>query len=292
MKVLVIGGTRYFGVYLVKSLLKNGHQVTIITRGNVKDEFGDEVTRICADRMDPGALKKAFSGQKYDVVYDNIAYSSLEVKYILDTVTCSRYILTSTASVYNPYLHLETKEEEFDPFNHPLKWCTREEYPYDELKRQAESALFQAYPELPAAAVRIPCVLGEEDYTRRLYFYVEHAIKEQPMYVDNLDADTGFISAPEAGAFLAWLAIHKAEGPVNASSSGCTTLRQVLNYVEARTGKKAILSDTGEPGPYNCENTAYSLNTEKAEALGYHFSELSSWLYPLLDTYIDAICTC
>ena len=38
MKILVIGGTRFFGIHMVRELLAQGHAVTIATRGNVKDE--------------------------------------------------------------------------------------------------------------------------------------------------------------------------------------------------------------------------------------------------------------
>ena len=33
MKILVIGGTRYFGIHMVNKLLEQGHAVTIATRG-------------------------------------------------------------------------------------------------------------------------------------------------------------------------------------------------------------------------------------------------------------------
>ena len=39
MKILVLGGTRFFGIHMVKGLLDSGAEVTIATRGNVKDEF-------------------------------------------------------------------------------------------------------------------------------------------------------------------------------------------------------------------------------------------------------------
>ncbi len=49
--------------------------------------------------------------------------------------------------------------------------------------------------------------------------------------------------------------------------------REIINYVEENTGKHAILSDDGEVAPYNGE-PEYSINTEKAEKKGYHFSNL------------------
>ena len=33
MNILVIGGTRYFGIHMVNKLLEQGHRVTIATRG-------------------------------------------------------------------------------------------------------------------------------------------------------------------------------------------------------------------------------------------------------------------
>lgn len=33
MKILVIGGTRYFGIHMVNKLLEQGYKVTIATRG-------------------------------------------------------------------------------------------------------------------------------------------------------------------------------------------------------------------------------------------------------------------
>ena len=46
MKILVLGGTRFFGVHLVCALLEDGHEVTIATRGRTPDSFGSQVSRI------------------------------------------------------------------------------------------------------------------------------------------------------------------------------------------------------------------------------------------------------
>ena len=49
-KILVIGGTRFFGIPMVHRLLAEGHHVTIATRGRSGDDFGDSVERIIMDR--------------------------------------------------------------------------------------------------------------------------------------------------------------------------------------------------------------------------------------------------
>lgn len=114
MKVLVIGGTRYFGKYTIEALLKAGHLVTIATRGNAADTFGDRVQRVKLDRTDAQSVKAAIGGRHFDVICDKIAYGSNDIRPVLDQVTCDRYIQMSTTSVY-PHKRMQTPEEAYDP---------------------------------------------------------------------------------------------------------------------------------------------------------------------------------
>lgn len=287
MKVLVLGGTRFFGIHMVNSLLKKGHNVTIATRGKTKDIFGQKVERVIIERTNPDSLKEVLSKQYYDVVCDNLAYCSNDVKFLLDSIKCKRYIMTSSASVYINQ-HLQTKECEFDSHSYPLKWCFRQDYPYDEIKRQAECALFQVYSGFPAVAVRFPYVVGDDDYTKRLYFYIEQIIKGIPMKIDNVTEQIGFIRSIEAGDFLAWAAEQEFIGSINGNNIGTISIQEIINYVEQKTGKKAVFSKEGLVGPYNGQKS-FSLDVTKANSLGYNYSKLNGWIYELLDIYIDKV---
>lgn len=287
MNILVIGGTRFFGIHMVRELLAMGHEVTIATRGNAADPFADRVKRIQVDRTDIAGMKKAFVGRHYDVVFDNIAYSSNDIKCAMETLDFDKYIYMSTTAVYEPK-HADTKEEDFDALHKKLEWCSRFDYPYDVTKRQAECALCQVYADKNWIAVRYPFVIGEDDYTKRLKFYIEHAMKEIPMHIDNVDAPMGFIRSDEAGKFLAFFADKEFLGAVNGSNGGTISLREILDHVEKITGKKAVLAADGEEAPYNGE-FAYSINTEKARQLGFCFSELDDWIYGLVDHYIREV---
>lgn len=198
MKILVIGGTKYFGIHMIEDLLGKGHEVTIATRGKTKDRFGDRVQRIIMDREKPESVKKALSGRKFDVVIDKIAYCSNDIKAVLDVISCDMYIHTSTGSVYYDIEKSVWSEKDFDPYKTPLVWCSSTDFHFGEIKRQAECALFQAYKDIPAIAVRLPLVMGKDDYTRRLYFYVEKILKSVPMHVDNPDSQISFIRSDEA----------------------------------------------------------------------------------------------
>lgn len=287
MKILVIGGTRYFGIPMVRELIKQGHEVTLATRQHTKDDFGDAVNRLWIERTDPVAIKQAFSGKHFDVVYDKIAYCSNDIKYVMDVLDCDKYIYMSSTSVYEPK-SMGTKEEDFDAINKKLVWCNRFDFPYEEIKRQAECALLQEYGDRNWIAVRYPFAIGKDDYTQRLLFYVEHTMKSIPMNIDNLDVQMGFIRSDEAGLFLAYLVDKDFKGAINGSANGTMSLREIISYVEGKTGGRAIISKEGKAAPYNGE-PEYSINTDKAQGLGFKFSNLKEWIYDLLDYYIDSL---
>ncbi len=114
MKILVLGGTRFFGVHLVNTLLLQGHEVAVATRGNAKPRFIAPVEAIRVDRIQEESMRAVFSGREFDVVYDDLAYCSNDVKNALETVRCRRYIMVSSISVYE--LKENTRETDYDPY--------------------------------------------------------------------------------------------------------------------------------------------------------------------------------
>lgn len=285
MNVLVIGGTRFFGKHLVWELLGRGHEVTIATRGKTPDPFGSRVKRLTVDRTDAEEMKRVFAYKYYDVVYDDIAYCAGDVRNVMEAIGHRRYVMVSTISVYNE-LHFQTVESDFVPEREQLIWYGKgDEAGYDALKRSAECALAHQYAARNTVVARFPFVIGEDDYTERLYFYVEHAVRKIPMWVDNLDAQMSFISADDAGKLLAYLGEDEVRGAVNGASRGTVSIREVLSYVEKKTGCAAAISPDAECAPYNGAPN-YSINTGRAERIGFHFSSLKDWIYELIDTYI------
>jgi nucleoside-diphosphate-sugar epimerase len=286
MNILVFGGTRFIGKHLVSSLITNGYKVTIATRGNTPDTFGDSVNRIHVNRLDNDAIKQAFHGKYYDVVYDSLAYCSNDVKTLLDNVDCGKYITVSSTAVYNK--HINTVENDFDPFTYPLKWIGRTEATYDEIKRQAECAICQVYPQIKSVMVRFPFVLGTVDYTKRLRFYVDHIIKSNAMNVDNLEVQMAFVRSDEAGKFLAFFADNDFTGVINGASEQLISIKDIADYMKTNTGKNPTFSSDGDNAPYNGE-VENSINVDRAKSLGFVFTPLHNWIYDLLDYYIEEV---
>ena len=58
--------------------------------------------------------------------------------------------------------------------------------------------------------------------------------------------------------------------------------------MERKTGGKACLDPAGEAAPYNGE-PEYSIRVDRAERLGFHFSDINDWIYDLIDYYIGRV---
>ena len=302
MKILVVGGTRFFGIPMVNVLIDAGHDVTVATRGNNELDFCGSVKHVVMDRTDAESVKRAFESKRFtemtsadcfgkafcaqfDVVIDKVAYSSNDVRALLSNIKCDRYIQMSTCSVYKKDAPL-IGENEFDAAKYPLVWADRTD-DYDESKRQAERAAYEFMDAEKCVFVRYPIVLGENDYTGRLRFYVEHILNEAPMHVDDLDYGISFVHEKEAGEFIAFLAGADVCGPVNGCSKGTIKISELIKYIEKKIGKAAVYSKNGDEAPYNGLENDLSYDTRKASALGFEFSELSDWIYRLMDYEID-----
>lgn len=113
-KILIMGGTRFIGVFMSRLLVQEGHQVTLFTRGKApitqqlpgesdKDyaDFKSQILHLKGDRKDYDFVKSSLSAEGYDVVYDINGREAEEVEPILDALpNLEQYIYCSSAGVY------------------------------------------------------------------------------------------------------------------------------------------------------------------------------------------------
>mmetsp|Transcript_22760 Transcript_22760/g.49497 ORF Transcript_22760/g.49497 Transcript_22760/m.49497 type:complete len:357 (+) Transcript_22760:192-1262(+) len=114
--VLVIGGTRFSGAYLWKSLYDNGHDVTVFNRGKTdprpvareSDEAFEArvaaATALRGDRKDPESLRSTIDPSKYDYVYDMNAREVTDTRPLAELFvgqpSFKQYVFMSSAGVY------------------------------------------------------------------------------------------------------------------------------------------------------------------------------------------------
>lgn len=113
-KILVMGGTRFIGIFLSRLLVEEGHQVTLFTRGKAPitqqlpgeaedaySAFKSKVLHLKGDRKDYDFVKTSLAAGGYDVIYDINGREAEEVEPILDALpNLEQYIYCSSAGVY------------------------------------------------------------------------------------------------------------------------------------------------------------------------------------------------
>ena len=70
MRILVMGGTRFIGVYLTQSLVEQGHDVVLFNRGNCQPPVSG-LTQIHGDRTNAEQLTSLLKSESSDVIFDN-----------------------------------------------------------------------------------------------------------------------------------------------------------------------------------------------------------------------------
>jgi len=193
MRVLVIGGTKFIGLHVVKRLHELGHQVTVFHRGQTDNQVPEGVAHIYGDRQDLPAFAEQFKQLSPDVVIHNILATEEQAQTVVDTFRgiAGRLVAISSQDVYRGF-GLVNKREEGELAPLPItedSELRRNLYPYRGL---VDSPIMYNYdkilvertvmsePELPCTVLRLPAVYGPFDPQRRLFEFVKRMDDNRP----------------------------------------------------------------------------------------------------------------
>lgn len=169
MKLLIIGGTRFYGRLLTHNALARGHQVTLFNRDRSNPGLFPEAEHLVGDRnTDVSGL----SGRRWDVVIDTCGFEPAGVRLTAGTLAnaVDLYVFVSSISVYantsqpgvdedSPVAKLpEGADESFKMEN------------YGALKALCEQAAEQAMPGR-ALNIRPGLIVGQYDSTDRFSYW-------------------------------------------------------------------------------------------------------------------------
>jgi len=196
MKILVIGGTRFFGYHITKRLLQDGHDVTLFNRCHTPDDLGTQVGRICGDRYDSDFFFNSLKDLEFDVVVDMIAFKAEDSKTAVETFKdhVGHYIHISSGAVYlvTRDYPCPLREEDYDRPLYPRPKNNDEWWIYGYNKRKCEEVLREAHQShgFPVTIFRLPIVIGERDNTLRAYSYFLRLMDKKP----HILPDSGMVS--------------------------------------------------------------------------------------------------
>lgn len=279
MEILVIGGSRFVGPYVVNSLLRGGHKVSIFNRGKIQSHYNKNVDFIKGDRNNELKIKKHF-----DVVIDTIAYSRSQTQKAIEQLDFDFFLHFSTAAVY--------KKTEVFPLTEdsPIgKWPLWGEY--NEGKVECEQALKKSG--VKYAAIRPVYILGPRNYIDREYFIYSRIKTNTPISVPgNGEAIVQFVFAKDVAASIVLLVTSKQQGVFNCAGDEMITLNGLVSEMGKLVGKKPVVKYNQNPNqekwdeaefPFANEN--FFCKNEKLKKMGIRFTPFLAGLKEDFNSY-------
>jgi nucleoside-diphosphate-sugar epimerase len=263
MKILLLGGTSFFGRDIAQVFHDAGHSVTLFTRGLQKPPGLPPIQFLKGDRSSKADLETAARKGPWDVVIDNIAYDGDQVRAALNAFAgVGQYVLTSTVSVYRYVPHrfpqpLKETSVDFDykPADEDL---SNIHWKYARGKLDAEAACARQ-SKVPWTILRPPLVYGPYDVTDRGFWYLARLLDGGPLLLPNggLNSMRLAYSRDLAQSYLLAAQHSEALGSIyNIAQEEILTLRDFIEENARIFGKKPEyvslpLETAGElGGPY------------------------------------------
>jgi nucleoside-diphosphate-sugar epimerase len=180
MQVLVIGGTEFISLHLVRALLRDGHQVAVLNRGRNPARLPAGVRTLVCDRTDHAALRKTLASERCNALVD-ITYApttGADVEALLDALDgrVGHTLFVSTGRVHDHALPIPYHED--TPRN--LYWGD-----YAKNKIAGEDALMRRWRErkLPVTIVRPTHVYGPLNTRNNETFFFDRLVRNRPILV-------------------------------------------------------------------------------------------------------------
>jgi nucleoside-diphosphate-sugar epimerase len=173
MKILVMGGTRFIGVSLVKLLVAQGHDVTLFNRGK-KPSPVEGLRTIIGDRTDPQQLKEQLMGETFDVIFDNNGRELSDTQPLVEIFRdrLQHFVYMSSAGVYLDSNILPYSESDAtDPKSRHKG------------KLDTEAYLQQAHSEygFPYTSIRPTYIYGPQNYNDVEAWFFDRIVRDRPI---------------------------------------------------------------------------------------------------------------
>ena len=316
MKLLILGGTKFLGRYVVEAALARGHEVTLFNRGQLNAEIFPDVEKLRGDR--DGGLD-ALRGRRWDAVVDPSGYSPRVVRDSarLLSAGAEHYAFISSQSVYK-----DTRVPGVDE-DYPVATITDEQLREAEALKQSEltaapffgerygalKALCEraAEEELPGRVlhVRAGLIVGPHDYSDRFTYWPRRVAEGgEVLAPGDPGRQVQFIDVRDLAGWVLDTSEARKAGTFNATGPDYRlTMGHVLDACRGTTGSDArfvwveeqFLLDAGvgpwmevplwvpESGPDDVNRHFMGISVEKAVAAGLKFRPLSETVRDTLE---------
>ncbi|MGI0486084.1 NAD-dependent epimerase/dehydratase family protein [Pantanalinema rosaneae CENA516] len=169
MRILIMGGTRFIGVYLTKLLVKQGHEVVLFNRGNKPAPIAG-IQQIHGDRTNADELKAKLSGQYFDAIFDNNGRELSDTRPLVEAFwgRLEHFIYMSSAGVYlksDQMPHVEG--DAIDPKSRH--------------KGKHDTEAYLTEHDLPFTAIRPTYIYGPQNYNDLEAWFFDRIVRDRPI---------------------------------------------------------------------------------------------------------------
>lgn len=169
MRILVMGGTRFIGVYLTKLLVAQGHEVVLFNRGK-KPAPVENLQTIVGDRTDAATLKSQLAGESFDAIFDNNGRELSDTQPLIELFgdKVKHFVYVSSAGVYlksDQMPHIEGDAVD----------------PNSRHKGKFETEAYLQAQGVPFTSVRPVYIYGPQNYNPLEAWFFDRIVRNRPV---------------------------------------------------------------------------------------------------------------
>jgi nucleoside-diphosphate-sugar epimerase len=168
MRILVMGGTRFIGVYLTKKLVAAGHEVVLFNRGK-KPSPVNGLKVIQGDRTVATDLHQ-LAGESFDAIFDNTGRELADTQPLVDLFNgkVQHFVYMSSAGVYlksDQMPHIEGDAED----------------PKSRHKGKNDTEAYLMNSGIPFTSIRPTYIYGPQNYNDLDAWYFDRILRDRPV---------------------------------------------------------------------------------------------------------------
>ncbi len=169
MRILIMGGTRFIGVYLTQMLVEQGHEVVLFNRGN-RPAPTPRVRQIQGDHTQSSELKEKLSSEHFDTIFDNNGRELNDTQPLAEIFRdrVQHFVYMSSAGVYLPTDQMPHVEG--DPVD-----------PKSRHRGKSETEAYLTQMGLPWTAFRPTYIYGPQNYNELESWFFDRIVRDRPI---------------------------------------------------------------------------------------------------------------
>ncbi|RMF24511.1 MAG: NAD-dependent epimerase/dehydratase family protein [Cyanobacteria bacterium J083] len=169
MRVLIMGGTRFIGVYLTKTLVAQGHEVVLFNRGNKPAPIAG-IQQIHGDRKNPQQLREKLANESFDAIFDNNGRELSDTQPLVQIFAekVQHLVYVSSAGVYLPTEQMPHREGDLVD-------------PQSRHKGKHQTEAYLAKSDIPWTSIRPTYIYGAKNYNDLEAWFFDRLTRNRPI---------------------------------------------------------------------------------------------------------------